>query len=643
MMKNDFIKLLKPQHIFKPKKRFGPNEDGGYVLPEFVFNECSALVSYGIGRDSRFEVDFGEIYKKPAYLLDHTMRELTPGWEEHQRNEWKHLEEYWEKYNCHFIPTGLGYQPQCNDFIDDYQKLNINGHVILKIDIEGGEYEYFLKADIEKISALAVAISLEVHYINVEKNRQDLVNILEKFKNYFVLCHVHGNNWSNLWKYDGYLIPETLELSFVNKKFIEDFEPDDQNYPIKGLDLPNKPDKEDYKLTFLNRDKPRLAMSIGDIVDRYSICKLKSERQQLDNTKEIDALLGEIERYDGIDESINELYDINGKCWDLEADIRNGNEEILGLEEIGRRALKLRDLNKIRISIKNRVNSAFNQGFIEVKSNHGSEKNASVIISLTTVPERLNESYENAIMSTIKSLCEQDDDDYEVHFNIPEIYNITKEPYVIPDWLSMSLLKYPHLRVYRTEDLGPPTKVVPTLKRITNPETIILVVDDDLVYHTDMIKEHRKYQNILKDCVTCYAGTEAVENRKFADARDSWIACTIENREIYALQHYKSASYKRKLFEQDFFDNFLGKTLSDDVLISRYFNYKNVKIIVVPYEPENHLYETLELWTKNLSATSFPVLRHTYSNAAKTGCNHPGLLALPTGARFYEPHDFPKK
>ena len=629
----DFIKLLKPQNIFKPKKRFGPAEDGGYVLPEFVFDECSALFSYGIGRDSRFEVDFGDTYKKPAYLFDHTIRELTPGWEDSQRNEWKNIEEYWKKSNCHFIPSGLGYQAQCNDFIDDYQKLKINGYVILKIDIEGGEYDYLLKTDIEKLSSLAIAISLEVHYINDEKNRRDLVNILEKLKNFFILCHVHGNNWSNLWKYEEDLIPETLELSFVNKTFIDKFEPDNQNFPIKGLDLPNKPDKEDYPLSFLNHKKQGLMMSIGDIADRYSICKLKSERQELDNTKEINALLNEIEKYDGINEHVDNLYDINGKCWDLESDIRNGNEEILGLEEIGRRALKLRDLNKIRISIKNKINSIYNQGFIDMKINHGSENEPSVIISLTTVPERLSNLREDGIMSTIKSICEQNDNDYEVHFNIPMVNNITKKEYLIPEWLNAFKLKYPHLRIFRTEDMGPPTKMIPTLKRIKNPETILLIVDDDLVYHPNMISEHRRNQIKFPDCAICYDGVECAI--PCGDMRDRWISCVTEVREVYVIQHYKSASYKKKLFT-DKFDEYIGKTFSDDVLISRYFNHQGIKIYVPPYEPEVHLYATLELWNKNLGATTFPVLKHTTS-IAESGCNHPDLIKLPTGGRFYDP------
>ena len=97
--------------------------------------------------------------------------------------------------------------------------------------------------------------------------------------------------------------------------------------------------------------------SIGEIVDRYSICKLKSERLQLDLSQEINELTSEMNLYNGLDEYINELYKVNGNIWDLESDIRKCNEAILGLEEIGRRALKIRDFNNIRVSIKNKINS----------------------------------------------------------------------------------------------------------------------------------------------------------------------------------------------------------------------------------------------------------------------------------------------
>jgi hypothetical protein len=377
--------------------------------------------------------------------------------------------------------------------------------------------------------------------------------------------------------------------------------------------------------------------SIGEIVDRYSICKLKSERLQLDLSQEINELTSEMNLYNGLDEYINELYKVNGNIWDLESDIRKGNEAILGLEEIGRRALKIRDFNNIRVSIKNKINSEFNEGFIEYKMNHGSEKEKSVVISLTTVPERLLNDKEDGLKLVLKSVCEQTDDDYEVHFNIPEIYNVTKIPYIIPEWLNELKLKYPHLKVFRCEDLGPPTKLVPTLVRVKNEDTILIVIDDDLVYHKEMVSEHRKYQNELIDGVIGYDGRGCDTPLHNNDIRDSWILCVTEVRKTHNLQHYKSVSYKKKLFKDNFFNDYVGKTFSDDVLISRYFRNNGINMFVVPYEPHNHLFETRELWDINQGVTSFPVLRYA-SSVENTGCNHPDMLKQQP--KFYEPPVF---
>lgn len=381
-----------------------------------------------------------------------------------------------------------------------------------------------------------------------------------------------------------------------------------------------------------------MKMAIGDIVDRYTICKLKFERSKIDNSKEINDLFNEIQKYENIDSYIDKLYKLHGEIWDLEGDIRKGNEAILGLEEVGRRALILRDMNKIRISIKNEINSKYGEGYIEVKVDHGSEIETSLVVSLSTVPERLNDPKDDGIKLVMKHICELDDDDYEIHFNVPIIYNVTGEKYIIPDWLHEYSLKYKHLRVFRTEDVGPPTKFVPTIQRITNPERIVLVVDDDLMYHPDMIKEHRRWQNELKDSVVCYAGGGAkiILYPDEHSLRDSWIACVTQVREATSLQHYKSVSYKRKIFDEDFWKYYFGRTLSDDSLVSRYCLDKNIPMCVVPYEPENHLFETLELWNENLRVETFPVLRNS-SSVSLTGCNHPGLLALPMGQRFFDP------
>lgn len=373
---------------------------------------------------------------------------------------------------------------------------------------------------------------------------------------------------------------------------------------------------------------------IGEIVDKFTICKLKNERLNIDLTKELNELLFEIKLYDNIDIFVDLLYEINGKIWDLESDIRKGNEHILGLEEIGRRALLIRDLNAIRVGYKNQINSKYVEGYVEYKMNHGSETEKSLIISLTTVPERLLNDREDGLKLVLKSLCEQKDDDYEVHFNVPHIYNMTNEKYIIPNWLEDYKLKYQHLKIFRTEDFGPPTKFVPTLYRIQNNETILLVVDDDLVYHDEMVYEHRKYQKQLMNSAIGYDGRGCDVLLHNNDIRDSWILCVTSVRKTHSLQHYKSISYKRKLFNEMFFKNYIGSTLSDDMLISTYFRDENISMYVVPYEKENHLFETRELWDKHQGVTTFPVLRYA-SSVENTGCNHPNILNIQP--KFFDP------
>lgn len=385
-----------------------------------------------------------------------------------------------------------------------------------------------------------------------------------------------------------------------------------------------------------------MKIAIGEIIDRYTICKLKQERGQIDCSKEIEDLHKELTEYPDINGYIEELYKLHGEIWDLESDIKSGNESILGLEEIGRRAIKLRDMNRVRISIKNDINTKFREGYIEIKRNHGSEQYPSVIISLTTVPERLSYPDDLGVKSVIESLCTQNDKDYEVHFNLPEVYNITKEPYIIPNWLEELKLKYRHLRVFRTEDMGPPTKFVPTLLRVTDPETIFIVVDDDQVYHPDMIIEHRKFQTRLPNCLICYEGRGTDNTVYSGDLRDSWIICVTFVRRTFMVQHYKSVSYKRKIFDEDFFKYYFGRTLSDDALVSKYCEDKGIKMFVVPYEPESHLYETFELWKKNERCETFPIVRGALM-VAQTGCNHPELLKHPLGGRFYFPPTLGKR
>ena len=61
--------------------------------------------------------------------------------------------------------------------------------------------------------------------------------------------------------------------------------------------------------------KHNLQTSIGEVCDRYSICKLKEERTDLNCQDELEILLNAIKPYDGLEIYIDELIDINGSIW----------------------------------------------------------------------------------------------------------------------------------------------------------------------------------------------------------------------------------------------------------------------------------------------------------------------------------------
>jgi len=117
-----------------------------------------------------------------------------------------------------------------------------------------------------------------------------------------------------------------------------------------------------------------MKMPLSEILDRYTITKLKSERTNEDVSVELSAYKSEIgnpdyaKQYSKIESFINRLYQINGELWNAEGDIRKGTE--MPLEDIGRLALKVRDLNCQRNGIKAEIVDAFSEGFKEININY---------------------------------------------------------------------------------------------------------------------------------------------------------------------------------------------------------------------------------------------------------------------------------
>lgn len=227
-----------------------------------------------------------------------------------------------------------------------------------------------------------------------------------------------------------------------------------------------------------------------------------------------------------------------------------------------------------------------------------------IVVSLTTVPTRLHNAGEPTAKLALKNLLEQSYSPYEVHFNVPTHYK--EEEVIIPSWLDDYQNKYNHLKVFRTPDYGAITKLLPTLERITDPETIIIVVDDDLYYMDGIIKEHINGRIKYPDCALGFAGMTALDG--------SCHFCTTLNKDtrVKLLEGYKTVSYKRSFFDnlEDLKTNFVDKTWNDDVSLSAYMGYKNIHKIVLSYSKDTDFSPRVE---------SFPVIGHI--PAERGGCS----------------------
>jgi hypothetical protein len=117
----------------------------------------------------------------------------------------------------------------------------------------------------------------------------------------------------------------------------------------------------------------------GDLADRLTILALKCKNCTDDSLKEgLEDEYNTLHNYwhtrfrpDFTVRALHEeLAETNKSIWGLEAGIRNGDS--LSLEEVGRRALEIRDINKKRVELKNKI-SEYYKFMMEVKINHRSE------------------------------------------------------------------------------------------------------------------------------------------------------------------------------------------------------------------------------------------------------------------------------
>lgn len=254
--------------------RVGPDADCGYVIPESVANSTTSLYSIGISSNWDFEIEM--VRRNPQLQIrafDRTsgwlvftylgLRELfrgDPSVNEFQ-SMWSRLRSsrrYFSlaigarsffsgrrKFKRLWVrsPGTMKDEISFQRSIDGFFSL---GSTMIKIDIEGGEYQLAneLIDAIEKNKHSINCVVMEFH--DTSTRREDFEKLVLGISALLPIVHLHGNNCAQVAE-NG--LPHVIEITFANipngmlsKQLL---------FPIADLDFPNDPSLPDFEMEFL--------------------------------------------------------------------------------------------------------------------------------------------------------------------------------------------------------------------------------------------------------------------------------------------------------------------------------------------------------------------------------------------------------
>jgi hypothetical protein len=242
----NIIETLNTYNVFSPKIRIGNNSDGGYVINESISHCTRRLISIGMGLEDSFERDWFSRYNTPIEAYDGSVTCQTLC-DVHQNEINKKI-----FYINHHVGN-LQNQIPLGSIVAD------KADVLLKVDVEGAEYSIF---DNFTFGDNIVGLVLEVHDLYIKENQQKLAEIINTKLSDFVLFHLHGNSWGktfdlNLSKIqtNGIIIknfPIVMELSFINKRLLGNWEIENSTFPVNGIDFSNNSAEPDIDLYWVN-------------------------------------------------------------------------------------------------------------------------------------------------------------------------------------------------------------------------------------------------------------------------------------------------------------------------------------------------------------------------------------------------------
>ncbi len=186
----------------------------------------------------------------------------------------------------------------------------------------------------------------------------------------------------------------------------------------------------------------------------------------------------------------------------------------------------------------------------------GQKPSSKAVISLSILPARFKH-----FEPTLNSITDQSVLPEEIIINLPRHFKRDKTNYEIPDYVT----NHPLIRInWIEEDMGPATKVLPTLDLFKDdPDKLIIVLDDDQIYSKGMVENYVKNSELLPDAALTLSGWTVPKSFDHGDKVQLYGAIVRAYRldnsvkepvRVDCLQGAASFAVKPKLFDQRVFD-----------------------------------------------------------------------------------------
>src|SRR5438270_3555913 len=216
----------------------------------------------------------------------------------------------------------------------------------------------------------------------------------------------------------------------------------------------------------------------------------------------------------------------------------------------------------------------------ETLANSARSGHPRVIVSLSTVPDRINN-----VKPTIRSLLKQTRPPDEIVLAIPEFSVREQRPYVVPKYIS----QLPRVRVLRCrEDYGPAAKFIGAIQdelAAGRENTLIMVVDDDRLYPRDALETYLYYSEQLPNAALCFRGAAMPSTLDWDDAKMIRASELREPRPVAVITGCGSYLIQPRFFDESLWNYSAAPQVAfdiDDIWISGWLSRRGVKRYVVP-------------------------------------------------------------